>query len=64
MQGIFKDERRGTGSIPANPFGTAHGPSPDVVAKSLKWGALRGFPRLAGGGPWAAGTTTLYEYTP
>ena len=62
MPGIFKDERRGTGSILVNPEGTAHGPSPDVVAKSLKWGALQRFPRLAGGDPWAAGTTTLYEF--
>ncbi len=64
MPGIFKNERRGTGSIPANPFGTAFGPSSDVVAKSLKCGALRRFPRLAGGGPKTAGATTLYEYTP
>ena len=44
MLGIFKDERRGTGSIPANPpfststGGTARGSSPDCVAKSLKCG--------------------------
>ena len=63
MLGIFKDERRGTGPIPVNPDGTVRRSSPDVVAQSLKWGALRRFPRLAGGDRRAAGTTTLYEYT-
>ncbi len=64
MLGIFKDERRGTGPIPVNPFGTARGSPPDVVAKSLKCGTLRRFPRLAGDDPRAASTATLYEYTP
>ncbi len=64
MPGIFKDERRETGPIPVNPEGTARGAPPDVVAKSLKWRTLRRFPRLAGDDPRAAGTTTLYEYTP
>ena len=63
MLGIFKDERRGTGLIPVNPEGTARGSPPDVVAKSLKCRTLRRFPRLAGGDPRAAGTTTLYEHT-
>jgi hypothetical protein len=63
MQCIFKDARRGTGPIPVNPCGTVRGSSPDVVAKSLKWGTLRRFPRLAGGDPRAAGTITFYEYT-
>ena len=72
MLGIFPDnlgdERRGTGPIPVNPpfsantGGTARGSSPDVVAKSLKCGTLRRFPRLAGDDPRAAGTTTLYEF--
>ena len=64
MLGIFKDARRETGSIPANPAGTAQGSRPDVVAKSLKWRTLRRFPRLAGHDPWAASTTTFYESTP
>ncbi len=64
MLGICKDERRETGSIPVNPERTAHGSRPDVVAKSLKWWTLQRFSRLAGHDPWAASTTTFYEYRP
>ncbi len=74
MLGIFPDklgdERRETGPIPVNPpfstntGGTARGSPPDFVAKCLKWPTLRRFSRLAGDDPRAAGTTTLYEYTP
>ncbi len=64
MLGICKDERRETGSIPANPSGTVQGSRPDVVAKSLKWRALLRFSLLASHDPWAASTTTLYEYGP
>ncbi len=64
MGGICKDARRETGPIPANPSGTAHGSRPDVVAKSLKWRTLLRFLLLAGHDPWAASTTTLYEYGP
>ena len=63
MLGIFKDARRRTGPIPVNPDGAVRGSSPDVVAQSLKCGTLRRFPRLAGGDPRAAGTTTVYEHT-
>ena len=64
MLGICKNERRETGSIPVNPNRTAHGSSPDIVAKILKWRTLLRFSRLAGNDPWAASTTTFYEYGP
>jgi hypothetical protein len=64
MLGIFKDERRETGPIPANPLRTVQGSRPDVVAKSLKRRALGRLPRLADLDPWAASTTTLNEFRP
>ena len=47
MPGIFDDERRETGPIWSNPAGTRPVWLMDVVAKSLKWPALRRFSRLA-----------------
>ena len=47
MLGIFDDERRQTEPIWPNPSGTRPLVLLDVVAESLKWRALRRFPRLA-----------------
>ena len=46
MPGIFDDERRVSGAIWSNPFGTRPIWPLDVVAKGLKWATLR---RLASG---------------
>ena len=47
MPGIFDDERRETGAIWSNPFGTRSICLLDVVAKGLKWPTLRRLSRLA-----------------
>ena len=47
MPGIFDDERRVTGPIWSNPTGTRPLWLLDVVAKDLKWPALRRLSRLA-----------------
>ena len=46
MLGIFDEEQRKTGSIWPNPEGTRSICPLDVVAKILKYLALRQFPRL------------------
>jgi len=47
MPGIFDDERRISGAIWSNPFGTRPILPLDVVAKGLKWPTLRRLSRLA-----------------
>ena len=47
MPGIFDDERRETGANWSNPEGTRPICMLDVVAKGLKWPALRRLSRLA-----------------
>ena len=59
MSGIFDDERGNTGPIWANPCGTLHILPLDIVAKSLKWPALRRFARLAKGKICNAGAATM-----
>ncbi len=59
MPGIFDDEQGNTDPIWANPFGTLQILPLYVVAKSLKWPALRRFPRLAKGKICNAGATTI-----
>ncbi len=59
MLGIFDDERRESGAIWPNPFGTLPIWPLDFVAKSLKWVALRRLSRLASGQLGHAGATTI-----
>jgi len=47
MLSIFDDDGRDHGPFWPNPFGTRHAKPMDVVAKTLKWPALRRFLRLA-----------------
>jgi hypothetical protein len=59
MQSIFDDEGCGHGAFWPNPFGTRPAKPMDVVAKTLKWLALRRFLRLAIGFAGLAITTTI-----
>ncbi len=43
---------------------TSSGSSLDIVAKGLKWGALRRHSRLARDEPLLASTATICEFTP
>ena len=47
MQRIFEDERRISGPNRPYPFGTGALSTLICVGKSLKWGTLLRFPRLA-----------------
>ncbi len=59
MPGIFDDEQGNADPILANPHGTLQILPLDIVANSLKWPALRRFPRLAKGKICDAGATTM-----
>ncbi len=63
MLGIFDDERRETGPIWPNACGTRPLAPLDIVAQSLKWPALRRFPRFASGtrGHASAATTAVHR---
>ncbi len=64
MPGIFDDERHETGPIWPNPLGTQPLWPLDVVAKGLKWPALRRLSRLASGQKGCAGAMTIHVHRP
>ena len=59
MSGIYDDEHRDTGPIWPNPEGTRPICLLDVVAKGLKWQALRRLSRLASRQMGHANATTM-----
>jgi hypothetical protein len=59
MQSIFNDDGCYPGPFWPNPFGTRRAKPMDVVAKTLKWPALRRFLRLAIGFAHLASATTI-----
>ncbi len=59
MQRIFNDEGGVSGQIRSNPFGTEPISPLDVVAKRLKWPALRRVSRLASNEMGCADATRL-----
>lgn len=59
MLSIFDDEGRVQGPFWPNPFETRHAKPMDVVAKTLKWSALRRFLRLAIGFACLASAATI-----
>ena len=64
MQRIFDDERRETGPIWPNPFGTRPICLLDVVAKGLKWQTQPRLSRLASRQIGHASTATIFVTTP
>jgi hypothetical protein len=64
MQRIFNDEWSESGQIWSNPFGTQPILLLDIVAKRLKWGALRRVSRLASNKMGCADAAILIVHRP